>query len=50
MNIIIDTREQNPYTFEKYNVTIERAVLPVGDYSLPGFEDHVAIERKHLTI
>ena len=27
---------------------IERVTLPAGDYSLPGFEDRVSIERKEL--
>ncbi len=48
MTFLIDTREQAPYTFERFNVEIVRATLPVGDYSLPGFEDKVAIERKEL--
>jgi ERCC4-type nuclease len=48
MKIIIDTREQLPYAFQGYEVKIETANLPVGDYSLPGFEDRAAIERKTL--
>ncbi len=48
MKIIVDTREQNPFTFARFPVEIERAALPAGDYSLPGFEDRVAIERKEL--
>ena len=48
MRILIDTREQAPFTFERFEVETERATLPAGDYSIPGFEDRVAIERKEL--
>ena len=46
LKILIDTREQAPYAFTNYNCTTERATLPTGDYSLPGFESLAAIERK----
>lgn len=48
MKILIDTREQAPFTFHGYQVDPETAALPVGDYSLPGFQDRVSIERKSL--
>jgi ERCC4-type nuclease len=49
LRIICDTREQAPFTFSHFpGVETERATLPAGDYSLPGFEDRVAIERKEL--
>lgn len=48
MRILIDTREQQPLSFTGYEVDPEPATLPVGDYSLPGFEDRAAIERKSL--
>lgn len=49
MRIIIDTREQAPFAFARFQeVAIERAALPTGDYSLPGFEERAAIERKSL--
>lgn len=49
MRLIIDTREQAPFTFTKFiGVVTERAALLTGDYSLPGFEDKAAIERKSL--
>jgi DNA excision repair protein ERCC-4 len=48
MKLIIDTREQLPYAFQGYEVEIENENLSVGDYSLPGFEDRAAIERKTL--
>jgi ERCC4-type nuclease len=48
LKILIDTREQAPYTFVDFKAQTEPAALPVGDYSLPGFVDRVAIERKSL--
>ncbi|MGO9174674.1 MAG: ERCC4 domain-containing protein [Desulfobaccales bacterium] len=48
MRILIDTREQAPFTFQGYQAAPETATLPVGDYSLPGFQDRVSIERKSL--
>jgi ERCC4-type nuclease len=48
MRIIVDSREQAPYPFTGYDATPEVAALPVGDYSLPGFEDKAAVERKSL--
>ena len=40
--IIVDSREQKPYRFERMAV----AALPTGDYSIQGLEAEVAIERK----
>lgn len=37
-----------PFAFQGYEVDPEPATLPVGDYSLPGFEDRAAVERKSL--
>jgi ERCC4-type nuclease len=48
LQIIVDTREQRPWTFENYNVTVKRAGLRSGDYSLAGHEDQIALERKSL--
>lgn len=48
MKIIIDTREQKPYTFSKHLAEVERGGLPAGDYSLSGFQDRIAVERKSL--
>ncbi|MGO9019174.1 MAG: ERCC4 domain-containing protein [Syntrophobacteraceae bacterium] len=49
MRLLIDTREQLPFSFSRFpGVEVERAALPVGDYSLAGFEDRIAIERKEL--
>lgn len=46
LNILIDTREQTPWTFKDHET--ERATLATGDYSLKGFTDLIAIERKSL--
>jgi len=46
--VIADTREQRPYDFTGYDVQIIQAGLPAGDYSIPGCESIVAIERKTL--
>ena len=43
--IIIDTREQLPFEFEMS----ETKTLNIGDYSIAGFEDNIAIERKSIT-
>jgi ERCC4-type nuclease len=48
MRIIVDTREQLGYDFQGYDVNLETAALPTGDYSLKGFEDRVALERKSI--
>ena len=51
MKIIVDSREQIPFTFsgQRYAETIvEVGVLSVGDYSLGGLVDRVAVERKPL--
>lgn len=48
MVIKVDTREQLPYRFDKDQVELVTGALPAGDYSLPGFEDRVAVERKSL--
>jgi DNA excision repair protein ERCC-4 len=49
MHILVDTREQHPYTFARFEgVTLHPAGLESGDYSLPGHDHLVAIERKTL--
>ncbi len=48
MVILIDSREQLPFTFSKWGVETKRASLGTGDYSLTGFEDRAAIERKSI--
>ena len=42
--VAVDTREQRPWDFGP--VPTVRATLKSGDYSLVGFEDRIAIERK----
>ena len=44
--IIIDSREQIPYVFQ--GVETVRRALPAGDYSVLGYEDVIAVERKSL--
>lgn len=48
LHVVIDSREQAPFRFEGYPVEIEIGTLATGDYSLRGFEDRIAIERKEL--
>jgi DNA excision repair protein ERCC-4 len=43
--IAIDTREQLRYMFDGYESY--RTTLATGDYSLEGFEDRLAVERKN---
>lgn len=46
MIIVIDDREKRPWSFP--GVETEEARLETGDYSVKGFEDRFAIERKSL--
>ena len=53
--VVIDTREQLPYTFKnievggkRLNVPTERGTLASGDYSIKGFENLITIERKSV--
>ena len=48
--IVIDTREQNAFTFAniKPRPEVIYKALSTGDYSLEGFEDRITIERKSL--
>jgi len=49
MRILIDSREQAPYAFQRYEgVTVETATLQTGDYSLAGLQDRIALERKSI--
>ncbi|HOR65811.1 MAG TPA: ERCC4 domain-containing protein [Candidatus Sumerlaeota bacterium] len=45
LTIVIDSREQTPWAFSADVRTVVSG-LPAGDYSLAGFEDEIAIERK----
>lgn len=44
--IIIDTREQNPLTFDNLPTTV--GTLDAGDYSIVGLTHVVAVERKSI--
>ena len=46
--VVIDTREQTPFLFAGYPVSLIRASLDSGDYSVAGFERRIALERKSL--
>lgn len=51
MLILVDNREQRPFAFTgpRYEgVEVETGALAVGDYSLAGLADRVAVERKEL--
>ena len=45
LTFIVDSREQRPYALPG---AVVRG-LPAGDYSVAGFEDRVAVERKSLS-
>jgi len=49
--IIVDTREQKPFTFHKISPRPKtiRKTLKTGDYSLNGHENRICIERKSLS-
>lgn len=47
MKILIDTREQKPWSFSS-EIETERRKLDTGDYSVEGYETRVCIERKSL--
>jgi len=46
--VVVDTREQEPYSFDPERIEVVRRALPAGDYSLQGMEHLVAVERKSL--
>ena len=46
MKIIVDTREQTPWDFTIHGIVAEIDTVKTGDYTLVGYEDVVAIERK----
>ncbi|MHB9038634.1 MAG: ERCC4 domain-containing protein [Armatimonadota bacterium] len=48
ITVIVDTREQQGYSFPCERFVTVRQALPAGDYSLAGLERDVAIERKTL--
>jgi ERCC4-type nuclease len=49
--ILVDTREQNPFDFSRFEgwfAGIEKRALKLGDYAIAGLEDHCVVERKDL--
>ena len=46
--VVIDTREQLPLAFDPERTHAVHKALPAGDYSLEGWEERVAVERKTL--
>jgi len=49
MKVIVDSREQKPFTFGNYSdINLVNGTLQAGDYSIFGLESLVAIERKSL--
>jgi len=48
MTIIIDTREQAPWSFPPEYCETRRGTLSTGDYALDGDQENFAIERKSL--
>jgi DNA excision repair protein ERCC-4 len=51
MTILIDSREQQSPLFGRYprGMTVSCQTLSVGDYSLSGFSDRIAVERKQIS-
>lgn len=47
--IVIDTREQLPYTFRRWSPVLYFDTLQTGDYSIDGYRDYVVAERKSLS-
>ena len=46
MIILVDNREQLPYSFKGYPADVKRATLKTGDYSLEGYTEKITVERK----
>ena len=49
--MVVDTREQNPLDFSRFDgwfEGVEKKALPLGDYSITGLEEHCVVERKDL--
>jgi DNA excision repair protein ERCC-4 len=49
--VLIDTREQNPFDFSRFEgwfTGVEKEALKIGDYSIEGLEDRCVVERKDL--
>lgn len=48
MNIIVDTREQSPWSFRGLPINKTVKGLKAGDYSVEGYEAEILIERKSI--
>ena len=48
MRIVVDTREQLPLFENWYGINVVKKGLKFGDYSIEGFENQIAVERKTL--
>ena len=46
MKIVVDTREQTPLDFGRYDCEVVRGGLATGDYAVAGLETLAAVERK----
>ncbi len=49
--VIVDTREQNPFSFSRFRgwfASVEQRPLKLGDYSVAGMEEICTVERKDL--
>ena len=46
MRILVDTREQTPLDFGRYDCEVVRGGLATGDYGIVGLETLAAVERK----
>lgn len=46
VTILVDDRERNPWTIPNPDFKFETQRLKVGDYTIKGYEDKVAIEKK----
>lgn len=58
--VLVDSREQSPYTFQGLRADADKKGLPIdvariikglpsGDYSIKGLESRIAVERKSLS-
>ena len=47
--LVVDTREQNPLCSNVKGLTVCRDTLKNGDYSIRGFENRFAVERKKVS-
>lgn len=48
MRIVVDSREQTPLNFSRYEAVVEPGTLEVGDYAPAGLGHLCAVERKSL--